>query len=70
MRHLDTVDLYMQKEMSMKETGSKTRLMVLEFTHTIMDLSSLEIGFWINSKDSEKNSGQMVHSMKVIIKKV
>lgn len=52
----------------MKETGSMTRLTVLEFTLIWMELSMKEIGKKTSNVAMEKNLGQMGQFMKEIIR--
>lgn len=42
---MDMVDSFTLREMYMKETGSKIRLMGMEFTHITMAHNIPEIGF-------------------------
>jgi len=65
----DMEDLCTQKETFMKVIGLRIKLTVLESTHITTVRNSQEIGYLINNKDMEKNNGQMVLNMKVIIKK-
>ena len=59
-----TVDLFMQKEMCMKENGLKTKLMVMVFILTSMVADMKANGFKINNMVLELSNGLMVQNMK------
>ena len=65
----DMEDSFMLKVTYTKEIGSRIKLMDMESTHITTAQNSLVIGSLTNNKAMEKSSGQMVHSMKVTIKK-
>jgi hypothetical protein len=61
---MDTADLSMPKEMSMRENGPKIKPMATEYTPTSMDPDTKDNGSRINNMASELSNGQMVPSTK------
>ena len=55
----------MLMEMFMKENGSMTKLMVTEFTSTLMEPNSKDNGSKINKRVKELKLGPMEQNMKV-----
>ena len=66
----DKVDLFMLKVMFTKESGQTIKLMVSEFTLTIMEADTKVNGTKISNMVKVLNNGQMVQSMKVTTNKV
>ena len=64
------VDLFMLKEMCMKENGPKIKPMASEFTLTTMEVDTKDNGSKISNTDTVLNNGQMVLSTKVNMNKV
>lgn len=62
---MDMDDLFMPKEMFMRENGLRTKLMDLVFTLTIMVVDMKDSGFKINNMDMVSNNGQMEPNMRV-----
>ena len=67
-RHMERVDLFMQKEIFTRVNGAKIKLMGMVSNKTIKAADMKETGRTINKMVKESRNGQMVQFTKVNIK--